>query len=172
MLVSSSAILGTPPGAGSRTTANMGWYKGGRDDSGLYSGLSRARGFSTSTLERRFRRQTGCTTHDASVFTPSEAQLIETARDDILTRRRLCGNKDGLGMAIFAGITFLTVFFPFIGLLALWGKFDSAISWYTHGEVHSLPQTQRHKLRCMLLVEVALYPTLIVTLGVYYSTRR
>lgn len=172
MLVSSSAILGTSPTAEPRTMANLGWYKGlSHDDSALYEGLSRARGFSTSTLERRHRRHTGCTAHDASIFTPSEAHLIETARENILTRRRLYRNEQDRRDVIFVGIIILTVFFPFIGLLALRGKFDSAISWNTHGEMHSLPGAQRRKLQILLFAEVAVYPALIITLSIYYATR-
>lgn len=65
----------------------------------------------------------------------------------------------------------LTIFFPPVGLLALYGRFDSTISWYTHGQLHALNWEQRGALKQQLCVEVVLFPTLVTTLAVYYSVR-
>jgi hypothetical protein len=62
-----------------------------------------------------------------------------------------------------------TIFFPPVGLLALLGKLDSTISWYTHGELHGLTKEQRGTLKQQLFVEMVLYPSLVITLAVYYS---
>lgn len=171
MLISSSAILNTPPPTEPRTPTNSGWYRGRpRDPTSYYAGLPRARGFSSSTIERRARKfQDGYVPNEGSLFTRSEVDLIESARVDILSRRRLADKENKGEKMIFVGIMILTLFFPFIGLLALWGKFDSAVSWYTHGEMHSLTKDQRGTLKQQLLVEAVVYPVLIVTLAVYYS---
>ncbi|KAF7541982.1 hypothetical protein G7Z17_g11838 [Cylindrodendrum hubeiense] len=171
MLISSSAILNTPPPTEPRTPTNSGWYRGRPQDATTFcGGLPRARGFSSSTIERRARKmRDGYVPNEGSLFTPSEVDLIESARVDILSRRRLADKEDKGEKIIFMGIMVLTFFFPFIGLLALWGKFDSAVSWYTHGEMHSLTKEQRGILKQQLLVEAVVYPVLIITLAVYYS---
>lgn len=171
MLISSSAILNTPPPTEPRTPTNGDWYRGRpRDPTSYLTGLPRTRGFSSSTIERRARKfQEGYVPNEGSLFTRSEVDLIESARVDILSRRRLADKENKGEKMIFVGIMILTLFFPFLGLLALWGKFDSAVSWYTHGEMHSLTKDQRGTLKQQLLVEAVVYPVLIVTLSVYYS---
>ncbi|KPM34097.1 hypothetical protein AK830_g12473 [Neonectria ditissima] len=171
LLISSSAILDTPPQIESRNLTNRGWYKGtSRDTNTFCEGLPRVRGFSSSTLDRRAKKmQGGYLPNDGSLFSPSEVDLIETARENILSRRRHTVKGDKGERMIFVGIMLLTLFFPFIGLLALWGRFDSAVSWYTHGEMHSLTRKQRRALKQQLLAEAVAYPVLIITLAVYYS---
>lgn len=77
--------------------------------------------------------------------------------------------KDGTPKIVFLGILGGTILFPFIGLLALGGKFDNAISWCTHGETHGLSASQRTALRSLLLAELIIYPCFIVTLVIYYA---
>lgn len=66
-------------------------------------------------------------------------------------------------------VAIFTVLFPPAAYLALSGKLDSTISWCTHGELHCLTEEQRGTLKQQLLVELLLYPALIITLAVYYS---
>ncbi|KAM5355512.1 hypothetical protein ACJ41O_002158 [Fusarium nematophilum] len=173
MLVSSSAILDTPPPTDPRFGTNGGWYRGLHQDfTAFYDGLPRVRGFSSSTRDRRAGNlQAGYLPAEGSLFTQSETDLIETAREDIRLRRRLADVEDDREKMIFMGIMILTLFFPFIGLLALWGKFDSTVSWYTHGEMHSLTKDQRGTLKQQLLVEAVVNPVLIITLSLYYSMK-
>lgn len=63
----------------------------------------------------------------------------------------------------------VTILFPLVGLVALCGRFDSTISWYSHGEINSLTREQRAVLKQQLLVEAVVYPVLITVLAVYYS---
>ena len=72
---------------------------------------------------------------------------------------------------MFLTVMLLSAFFPFVGLLALLRVFDSTISWYTHGERHCFTRDQRGILKQQLIVEVILYPVLIVALAVFYSKR-
>lgn len=110
--------------------------------------------------------------HNGSLFTPSETNLIEMAREDLLLRRRHVREEDKREKLIFLGIMILTIFFPFIGVLALWGKFDCAVSWYTYGGMASLTKDQRGILKQQLFVEVVVYPVLIIILAVYYSVHK
>ena len=63
----------------------------------------------------------------------------------------------------------LTFFFPPAGLLALYGRFDSTISWHTHGELHGLDQKQLRILKQQLCAEFVVFTILVITLAVYYS---
>lgn len=63
----------------------------------------------------------------------------------------------------------MAVFFPPIGVLALYGKFDATIAWYGKGERGCLTQEQRSTLKQQLLVEGVLYLGLLTSLVVYYS---
>ncbi|KAG5984346.1 hypothetical protein E4U55_005124 [Claviceps digitariae] len=107
--------------------------------------------------------------HPNSFFTPSQTDLIRSAREDILFRRRHHTEDDAPQRRIFLLILLLTIFFPLIGLLALWGKFDGTIAWYARGERGGLTREQRGTLKQQLLVEAFLYPALIIALSVYYS---
>ncbi|KAG5926324.1 hypothetical protein E4U42_003418 [Claviceps africana] len=106
--------------------------------------------------------------HD-SLFTPSQTDLIRSAREDILFRRRHHTEDDEPQRRVFLVILALTIFFPLIGLLALWGKFDGTIAWYARGERGGLTREQRGTLKQQLLVEAVFYPALIIALSVYYS---
>jgi hypothetical protein len=73
------------------------------------------------------------------------------------------------GKRMFMWIMILTLFFPFIGPVVLYGKLNSTISWYTHGEMQRLTKDQRGTLKQQLIVEAVVYPALIISLSVYYS---
>ncbi|KAF4510263.1 hypothetical protein G6O67_002165 [Ophiocordyceps sinensis] len=103
------------------------------------------------------------------LFTRSEADLIESAREDMLYRRGLEVDEDKQPRFLFLGIMTVTILFPLVGLVALCGRFDSTISWYSHGEINSLTREQRAVLKQQLLVEAVVYPVLITVLAVYYS---
>lgn len=98
-----------------------------------------------------------------------QSPSIQAARERVLRLRR--SNQGALRRqrAIFAGIMAMTILFPPLGILALYGKFDSTLSWCTHGELDSLSLEQRESLRRQVLLYSALYPSIIVGLAVYYS---
>ncbi|CAH0056678.1 unnamed protein product [Clonostachys solani] len=73
------------------------------------------------------------------------------------------------GKGFFLVVMVLTIFFPPVGVLALWGVFDSTISWCTHGELSVFTVDQRGTLKQQLVVEAILYPVLIIALAVSYS---
>lgn len=60
---------------------------------------------------------------------------------------------------------------PFFSLLVHYGVFDSALSWYTHGEVGSLtPRQKRFIFMEMVFVCVA-WPTVIVLLVAHFISQ-
>ena len=103
------------------------------------------------------------------MFTPSEANLIESAREDILLRRHFTDGEFKRQQLIFLAVVVMTILFPLIGLLALCGAFDSTVSWYTHGEMHAFTGAQRVFLKVLLVIEVILYTVLLIVLTVHYS---
>ncbi|KAK2590129.1 hypothetical protein QQS21_012197 [Conoideocrella luteorostrata] len=134
----------------------------------------RLSGFSARTRERRANRaasaQQRC--NDLGLFTPSQTDLIRSAREDILFRRRHNLDEDKPQRLIFLTIMVLTIFFPLIGVLALYGKFDGTISWYARGEKACLTTEQRGKLKQQIIAETIVYPALIISLSVYYSIHK
>lgn len=137
----------------------------------------RLSGFSARTRERRAQLRPVPSAqqryfNDHSFFTPSQTDLIRSAREDILYRRRHRAEDDQPQRLIFIAILVLTIFFPLIGLLALCGKFDGTIAWYARGERACLTREQRGTLKQQLLVEAFLYPALIIALSVYYSVHK
>ncbi|CAM1504101.1 Fc.00g016920.m01.CDS01 [Cosmosporella sp. VM-42] len=174
VLLSSSAILATPPPSDPRAPGDRSWYRGlPRDGSAFYGRLPRTRGFSSSTTSRRTKHvQAGYTHNEGSLITGSETDLIQLTRNDPHLRYRPTREEDKREKLIFLGIMTLTIFFPFIGLLALLGKFDSAVCWLTHGDMNYFTSDQRGILKQQLFVEVVLYPVLIIILAVYYSVHK
>ncbi|VUC35967.1 unnamed protein product [Clonostachys rosea] len=73
------------------------------------------------------------------------------------------------GKSFFLTVMVLTIFFPPVGVLALWGVFDTTISWCTHGELSTLTVDQRGTVKQQLIVELILYPILIIALAVSYT---
>lgn len=69
---------------------------------------------------------------------------------------------------LFINLVAATALFPSIDLLSLYGRFDSMIAWYSHGEVHSLTKQQRTLLRKQLLVQTLLYSVFAIVLAIYY----
>ncbi|KJZ77466.1 hypothetical protein HIM_03190 [Hirsutella minnesotensis 3608] len=130
----------------------------------LGSKALKARGFSSNTTQRQAKGM-----HSFELFTRSEANLIRSAREKALYRRSLANDDDKQPRLLFPGIMIVTVLFPLIGILALCGRFDSTISWYSQGEAHSLTKSQREILKQQLMAEGALYIALITGLSVYYS---
>lgn len=52
--------------------------------------------------------------------------------------------------------------FPFIAVLIERGRFNDALSWCTHGEIHRLTTTQKKIIRGIIILELIAYPSLIV----------
>ncbi|PNY28149.1 Uncharacterized protein TCAP_01927 [Tolypocladium capitatum] len=163
----SSAILGSSPSVAARHRSGGPWYDVGlrESPSTLGSKILRLRGFSSST--RKGRANT--TAESFELFSRSETHLIESARERILLHRHLSDDEDDRQKFIFLSIMVVTIAFPLIGVLALYGRFDSTISWYSHGEMHFLKKEQRAILKQQLCVEAVFYPVLITILSVYYS---
>ncbi|EKJ67774.1 hypothetical protein FPSE_12046 [Fusarium pseudograminearum CS3096] len=168
MLVSSSAILDTPPSAKPQSSTHRTWYRGQQPSfSTPRAGQSQPRGFSSSIRSRRFRPDSEPL--DGSPFTLAETRLIEEARENMFYHRQRTDMVAQRGKRLFIWIMILTLFFPFIGPVVLYGKLNSTISWYTHGEIQCLTQDQRGILKQQLVVEAVLYTALIIALSVHYS---
>ncbi|KID64769.1 hypothetical protein MAN_05780, partial [Metarhizium hybridum] len=154
--LNSSAIIDTHSGSFFRNSLPT-------NTSLLSARFFRLSGFSArTTRERRDEPKHG-------LLTPSETDLIHSAREDILCRRRRCPEEDAQQRRVFLVIFVMAVFFPPIGVLALYGKFDATIAWYGKGERGCLTQEQRSTLKQQLLVEGVLYLGLLTSLVVYYS---
>lgn len=95
--------------------------------------------------------------------------MMELAREDILFRRRHSDENEKRQRFVCCVVMVLTVFFPLIGILALYGKFDQTISWHCHGEMHCFTAKQRTVMKRQLMLEGVLYPILVIVLAVYYS---
>ena len=164
----SSGIFDTPPSNQQAPAPRKSWYKGGPYDSWtiLGTGLPIFPGLSTSTKDRRARNYSGSDRSSTPTFCPDP---ISTAREDLVFRRHFHDVAEKRQSLIFALIVVLTVFFAPAGVLALYGRFDNTISWYSHGELHGLTKDQRGTLKQQILAEAIVYPTLIITLAVYYS---
>lgn len=103
------------------------------------------------------------------IFSPSESRLIETAREDILLRRR-CSYIGKRQLSLIFRYTFvLSTICPLAGLLALFGVLDSTIAWRTKGEMQSFTKRQRSSLKRLLLLQIILYTTIAATLAIYFS---
>lgn len=103
------------------------------------------------------------------VLTPSEAELIESARGEIMNRRRSPEEAEYKRKVLFIGIVVSSVIFPLIGFLALLGKFDSTVCWYALGEMKGFTKEQRGMLMQQLLVETFVYTILIIFLSLHFS---
>ncbi|UNI23572.1 hypothetical protein JDV02_009385 [Purpureocillium takamizusanense] len=164
----SSALLGGSPATPvPRRPSGGPWYNVGLRDSPSILGvdLRRLRGFSLRTRQRR----TGAVGQSFEMFSRSETELIRSAREDMLLHRSMRGRENDPEKAIFLVVMVLTLILPPIGLIALLGHFDSAISWYTHGEAHCFTKEQRSILKQQLMVEGALYVGLVIALAVYFK---
>ncbi|KAL3958887.1 hypothetical protein ACCO45_007049 [Purpureocillium lilacinum] len=164
----SSAILGSSPITPvPRRTSSGPWYEVGLRDSPSILGvdLRRLRGFSLRTRQRR----AGAIGESFEMFSRSETELIRSAREEVRLNRAMRGQENDRQRAIFLAVMVLTLILPPIGLLALLGHFDSAISWYTHGEAHCFTKEQRSILKQQLMVEGALYVGLVIALAVYFG---
>ncbi|EFY86550.1 hypothetical protein MAC_07412 [Metarhizium acridum CQMa 102] len=162
--LNSSAIIDTHSGSFFRNSLPT-------NTSLLSARFFRLSGFSArTTRERRDGPNHTSRTHpEHGLLTPSETDLIHSAREDILCRRRRCPEEDAQQRRVFLVIFVMAVFFPPIGVLALYGKFDATIAWYGKGERGCLTQEQRSTLKQQLWVEGVLYIGLIISLVVYYS---
>ncbi|KAM0296807.1 hypothetical protein ACHAO9_000453 [Fusarium lateritium] len=171
MLVSSSAILDTPPPTDPKSSTHRVWYRGLQPNlSTPRTGIPPNHGYSSSIQDPRIGRlQSGWQTPNGSPFTQAESRLIEEAREDIRRHREHSDMVAERGKRMFMWIMILTLFFPFIGPVVLYGKLNSTISWYTHGEMQRLTRDQRGTLKQQLIVEAVIYPALIISLSVYYS---
>jgi len=106
---------------------------------------------------------------DGSPFTQAESRLIEEARENMFYHRQRTDMVAQRGKRLFIWIMILTFFFPFIGPVVLYGKLNSTISWYTHGEINCLTKDQRGILKQQLVVEAVVYTAVIIALAVHYS---
>ncbi|PTB40524.1 hypothetical protein M441DRAFT_68978 [Trichoderma asperellum CBS 433.97] len=103
------------------------------------------------------------------VLTPSEAELIESARGEIMDRRRSPEEMEHKRKVLFIVIVLSSIVFPLIGFLALLGKFDSTVCWYALGEMKGFTKEQRGMLMQQLLVETFIYTVLIIFLSLHFS---
>ncbi|KAL7943163.1 hypothetical protein V8C42DRAFT_347136 [Trichoderma barbatum] len=103
------------------------------------------------------------------VLTPSEADLIESARGEIMDRRRFPEQSERKRRILFICIMAFSIVFPLIGLLALVGRFDSTVCWYALGEMQGFTKEQRAMLLQQLLVEIFVYTIVIVFMSLHFS---
>ncbi|KAF5556541.1 hypothetical protein FPHYL_7926 [Fusarium phyllophilum] len=170
MLVSSSAILDTPPPTDPKSSTHRVWYRNFQPSISTSRTGAHTPGFSTSVNSRRVGHcQSEFDPLADSPFTQREARLIEEAREDIRIHRQHADIVAQRGKRMFMWVMILTLFFPFIGPIVLYGKLNSTISWYTHGEMQCLTKDQRGTLKQQLLVEAVVYPAIIIALSVHYS---
>ncbi|CVK84221.1 uncharacterized protein FMAN_01347 [Fusarium mangiferae] len=170
MLVSSSAILDTPPPTDPKSSTHRVWYRNFQPSISTCRTRAHTPGFSTSVNSRRVGHcQSEFDPIADSPFTQREARLIEEAREDIRIHRQHADMVAQRGKQMFMWVMILTLFFPFIGPIVLYGKLNSTISWYTHGEMQCLTKDQRGTLKQQLLVEAVVYPAIIIALSVHYS---
>lgn len=157
----SSSVFSTPPSYNLQMSRKS-LYRGGPYDSWtiLGNGMPNFQEFTPNEPRAKDRS-----------LASFEVDPMVSARERVHDRRRRCCSDAAYSRQklIFFVVLALTVFFPPAGLLAMYGKFDSTVSWYTHGELHGLTGEQRGTLKQQLLVEMVLYPALIITLAVYYS---
>ena len=111
------------------------------------------------------RNQTG------GVLTPSEAELIESARGEIMDRRRCPEKLEKKRTLVFILIMASSIVFPFIGFIALIHKFDSTVAWFTYGEIKDFTKEQRGMLLQQLLVELFVYSIVIIFVALHTSHR-
>ncbi|KAF4418458.1 hypothetical protein FACUT_11817 [Fusarium acutatum] len=170
MLVSSSAILDTPPPTDPKSSTHRVWYRNFQPNISTSRTGAHTPGFSTSVNSRHVGHcQSEFDPLADSPFTQREARLIEEAREDIRIHRQHADMVAQRGKRMFMWVMILTLFFPFIGPIVLYGKLNSTISWYTHGEMQCLTKDQRGTLKQQLLVEAVVYPAIIIALAVHYS---
>ncbi|KAF4495248.1 hypothetical protein FAGAP_8616 [Fusarium agapanthi] len=170
MLVSSSAILDTPPPTDPKSSTHRVWYRNFQPSISTSRTGAHTPGFSTSVNSRRVGHcQSEFDPLADSPFTQREARLIEEAREDIRIHRQHADMVAQRGKRMFMWVMILTLFFPFIGPIVLYGKLNSTISWYTHGEMQCLTKDQGGTLKQQLLVEAVVYPAIIIALSVHYS---
>ncbi|KAF5610279.1 uncharacterized protein FSUBG_3195 [Fusarium subglutinans] len=170
MLVSSSAILDTPPPTDPKSSTHRVWYRNFQPSISTSRTGAHTPAFSTSINSRRVGHcQSEFDPLADSPFTQREARLIEEAREDIRIHRQHADMVAQRGKRMFMWVMILTLFFPFIGPIVLYGKLNSTISWYTHGEMQCLTKDQRGTLKQQLLVEAVVYPAIIIGLSVHYS---
>lgn len=170
MLVSSSAILDTPPPTDPKSSTHRVWYRNFQPSISTCRTGAHTPGFSTSANSRRVGHcQSEFDPLADSPFTQREARFIEEAREDIRIHRQHADMVAQRGKQMFMWVMILTLFFPFIGPIVLYGKLNSTISWYTHGEMQCLTKDQRGTLKQQLLVEAVVYPAIIIALSVHYS---
>ncbi|EHK25223.1 uncharacterized protein TRIVIDRAFT_61928 [Trichoderma virens Gv29-8] len=103
------------------------------------------------------------------VLTPSEADLIESARGEIMERRRFPEETERKRRILCICIMASSIVFPLIGLLALIGRFDSTVCWYALGETQGFTKEQRGMLLQQLLVEIFVYTIVIVFMALHFS---
>ncbi|KAM0466945.1 hypothetical protein ACHAPV_000456 [Trichoderma viride] len=105
----------------------------------------------------------------AGVLTPSEAELLESARGEIMERRRSPEEAEHKRKILFMGIVISSIVFPLIGILALFGIFDSTVCWYALGEMKGFTKEQRGMLIQLLLAETFIYTVLTIFLSLHFS---
>lgn len=165
----SSGIFDTPSTKSGFNFSRKSLYRGGPYDSWtiLGTGSPRFHDVTPQTPVRESKSTRG--SYIDRRLQLSRVDHVESARGYTVSCRQGPEHVYRQQRLIFLAAMVLTIFFPPVGLLALSGRFDSTISWHTHGELHCLTEEQRGTLKQQLLVEMVLYPSLIITLAVYYS---
>ena len=166
----SSGIFDTLPANQNAQGSHESWLSGRRYDSWAILGIGQPppRGLPWNEDEK-WAENAPAAGYTKRGFPPSSLDRIRSARDRVLGPARDSGKSQHRQNLIFLSVVITTLFFPPAGLLALYGGFDSTISWYTYGQLHGLNGEQRGILKQQLCVEAVVLFVLIITLAVYYS---
>ena len=164
----SSGIFDTPPSHQKPPRPRKSWYKGGPYDSWTILGSGPPTFPDLHSNNSRFGKNMSEGYID-STFIAAQRDPVKAARGDLLHRRQFANDSKSRRDLVFFAIVVMTIFFPPAGVLALYSRFNTTISWYTHGELHDLSSEHRGILKQQLFIEALVYSTLIITLAVYYS---
>ena len=167
----SSGIFDTPTAKQNAQGSRESWFNGRRYDSWAILGICQPPppGLRWNQDEKWADNALTTGRYIKRGFPPSSLDRIRSARDRVIGPARDSGKGQHRQNLIFLSIVMMTLFLPPAGLLALYGRFDSTISWYTYGLLHGLNGEQRGFLKQQLCVEAVLLLVLIITLAVYYS---
>jgi hypothetical protein len=166
----SHGIFDTPPTKQNAQGSRESWFNGRQYDSWAILGIGQPPPLGVPLYQdENWAENALATGYTKRSFPPSSLDRIRSARDRGLGPSRDSGEGQHRQNLIFLSIIITTLFFPPAGLLALYGRFDSTISWYTYGQLHRLNGEQRGILKQQLCVEAALLLVLAIPLAAYYS---
>ncbi|KAK5992741.1 hypothetical protein PT974_06157 [Cladobotryum mycophilum] len=95
-------------------------------------------------------------------FTSESIPSHRPSSDDAIRRQRI----------MYRTLFVIDIAFPLISLFALFGLFDTTISWVTKGEMHAFTQTQRRAFGIKFLLEIIGYTIIIIAVAISKSSAK